>query len=297
LKTFKYRFWAWPWELRRLAILGINARNLDYLLPLNPRSSYHYVDDKIATKQICQEQRIPVPELYAVIDRFGDLRKLPEILGPRKEFVVKPARGAGGRGVWVISNQDNNFFYTPQNQRVTFEEMRYHISTILSGLFSLEGQLDRVIIEQRIVPHPVFAPLLVSGTPDIRIILYRHSPVMAMVRLPTRESKGRANLHQGAVASGINLQTGVTCGGVYKNKMTDIHPDTGVALSGIIIPNWDRVLEIAIQFGRVVDLQYLGIDIILDNNHGSVILEANARPGLAIQIANGCGLIKQIVNN
>ena len=36
---------------------------------------------------------------------------------------------------------------------------------------------------------------------------------------------------------------------------------------------------------------YLGVDIVLDRKQGPMLLEANARPGLAIQIANGQGLI------
>jgi len=37
-------------------------------------------------------------------------------------------------------------------------------------------------------------------------------------------------------------------------------------------------------------LGYLGADIVLDKNRGPMMLEINARPGLAIQIANGRGL-------
>jgi len=36
----RLRFWAWPWELRRCGVLGINARNLNYMARLNPRKFY-----------------------------------------------------------------------------------------------------------------------------------------------------------------------------------------------------------------------------------------------------------------
>jgi D-alanine-D-alanine ligase-like ATP-grasp enzyme len=42
---------------------------------------------------------------------------------------------------------------------------------------------------------------------------------------------------------------------------------------------------------RAVGLGYLGADIVLDHRQGPLLLEANARPGLAIQIANGQGLL------
>ena len=49
---------------------------------------------------------------------------------------------------------------------------------------------------------------------------------------------------------------------------------------------WDTV-----QVSRHVGLGYLGMDIVVDRHEGPLLLEANARPGLAIQIANGQGLL------
>jgi D-alanine-D-alanine ligase-like ATP-grasp enzyme len=37
-------------------------------------------------------------------------------------------------------------------------------------------------------------------------------------------------------------------------------------------------------------LGYLGADIVLDKQQGPMLLELNARPGLAIQVANQAGL-------
>lgn len=39
---------------------------------------------------------------------------------------------------------------------------------------------------------------------------------------------------------------------------------------------------------------YLGIDFVLDASLGPVVLEANARPGLAIQVANRQGLLPRL---
>jgi len=294
MKIIPPRFWAWPWELRNQGVLGINRRNLCYLFELNPRSLYRYIDDKVLTKTICKERGIPVPETYAIIDRFGDLQKLSRIIVRRCEFVVKPALGSGGRGVVVIVGRNGNLFETTRGRMVPLMELRYHISSILSGLYSLGGQPDRVIIEQRIVSHPVFENLAVGGTPDVRIIMYRSLAVMAMLRLPTRSSKGRANLHQGAVAAGIDLSTGRTFGGVHCNRAIAVHPDTGVSIGGVKIPHWDKVLETARRLSKVLNMGYMGVDIVLDAHEGPVVLEANARPGLSIQIANRFGLLPML---
>jgi alpha-L-glutamate ligase-like protein len=284
------RKWAWPSELRKRGVLGLNARNADYVMAVNPRCHYPRVDNKLLTKTICEQRGIPVPQTYGVIECQGDVRRFPDLVGDRQEFVIKPAEGSEGRGIIVVVGNDGNRLTTSGGEHVSIADARYHLSTILSGLYSLGGQPDRAILEQRIVRHPAFEKIAVGGTPDIRIILYRCVPVMAMVRLPTKASRGRANLHQGAVAAGIDLATGRTLGGVCRNRAVAEHPDTGAPIRGLEVPLWNRVIDASMHLADALELGYLGVDFVLDVEHGPVILEANARPGLAIQVANRAGL-------
>lgn len=290
LKGLIRRLWVWPWELRRRGVLGINARNLDFVFRFNPRALYRRLDDKVLTKEICEARLIPVPHTYAIISRFGDVRRIEEIIGNRQEFAVKPACGSGGRGVIVIVRHEAGLFYTSNGERLAVSDLRYHLSGILSGLHSLGGRPDRVIIEERITRHPAFRDLAVGGTPDIRVLVYRGDPVLAMLRLPTRESRGRANLHQGAVGVGIDIATGTTTNAVHHDRIIAVHPDSGATIAGLEIPFWTDVLATSASLSRAVALGYIGVDIVLDARSGPVVLEANARPGLGIQIANGCGL-------
>lgn len=48
--------------------------------------------------------------------------------------------------------------------------------------------------------------------------------------------------------------------------------------------------ELASRCADITGLSYLRADIVLDRQRGPMILELNARPGLAIQVANGVGL-------
>lgn len=294
MPLFSKRPWAWPSELLRGGVLSMNARNGQYILPRNPRAFYPRVDDKLRTKRFCHAHGIPVPETYAVIERNGDIRRLVELIGDHQDFVIKPARGSEGRGIVVVAEHQGERFVTSSGQTIGLVELRYHTSTILSGLYSLAGQPDNAILEQRIVKHTAFEKIAVGGTPDIRVILYRSVPVMAMARLPTRDSRGRANLHQGAVAAAVNLRSGRTFGGVCKNRVVTTHPDTGVEIAGLEVPFWDRLLSAAMRLADVLGLGYLGIDFVLDANLGPVVLEANARPGLSIQVANRCGLLPRL---
>ena len=293
-KNRTWRFWAWPGELRRQGVLGINARNSRYVLESNPRAHYPRVDDKVQTKVICRDRGIPVPETYAVIERHGDIRRFTDLVGDRPEFVIKPAEGAEGRGIVVVAGHNGSDFVTSSGEHTALVDLRYHLAAILAGLHSLGGQPDRAIVEQRIQRHAAFKDVAVDGTPDVRIILYRCVPVMAMVRLPTRASRGRANLHQGAVAAGVHLDTGVTFGGVCLQRAVAVHPDTGVSVAGLQIPAWSRLVEAAVHLAEGLEMGYVGVDFVLDAALGPVVLEANARPGLAIQVANRCGLLPRL---
>lgn len=288
------RFWAWPDELRESGILGINDRNVSYILEKNPRRLYPRVDDKLLTKQICQNHDIPVPETYDVLSTHRDVKRFDKNLNNLHEFVVKPANGAAGRGIVVIADRVEDRFYTAGGREILWSDLRYHLSTVISGSYSLGGQEDVVIVERRIVSHPAMMNLAIEGTPDIRVILYHGVPAMAMIRLPTEQSGGRANLHQGAVAAAIDLSTGLTFGGVSANRAVTHHPDTGQPIAGIEIPAWRDLLDAAMRLSDALEMGYVGVDFVIDVKTGPVVLEANARPGLAIQLAHRQGILPRL---
>jgi alpha-L-glutamate ligase-like protein len=285
---------VWPAELEESGVLGINQRNLAFIQESNARKLYPRVDNKIITKTICHAHGIPVPETYAVIRRYGDVRQFPKLIGDRTEFVVKPASGAAGRGIIVIARRKGKDYETPGGRLISEGDLDYHLSTILSGLYSLGGQIDNAIVEQRIIMHPTMERIAVGGTPDVRVILYRNVPVMAMVRLPTIQSEGRANLHQGAAAAAVHLVTGRTFGGVCNNRMIARHPDTGELIGGLEIPGWRELLGAAMKLADALDMGYIGVDFVIDAKIGPVVLEANARPGLAIQVAHRIGILPRL---
>ncbi len=288
------RWMASPSELKQAGILGINRRNLTYILHSNKRSLYPRVDNKLLTKQICEEHSIPVPITYGVVRTQGDLHNFQKMVAEQPDFVVKPACGAAGRGILVIADHDDHVYQTPGGRKVEWPDLRYHVSAIVSGLYSLGGRADCAIVEQRIVTHPLLDAVAIGGTPDIRVILYYGVPVMAMVRLPTKASDGRANLHQGAIAVAVDLVTGTTYGGVCENRTIDRHPDTKGPIAGIELPAWRDLIDASMRLGDALELGYLGVDFVIDAKRGPVVLEANARPGLAIQVAHRQGLLPRL---
>ncbi|MGE0485261.1 MAG: alpha-L-glutamate ligase-like protein [Gammaproteobacteria bacterium] len=277
-------------KLRAAGVVGINNRNRGYIMPRNPRALYERVDDKVETKRLAMAAGIAVPELYGLIHSVSEAHRFEQIVEGRQDFVVKPAHGSGGKGILVITDRRRDLYLKGDGVALSAREVEHHIQNVLGGVYSLGGQPDQAIIEYRVKFDPVFEAVSYRGVPDIRVLVYRGVPAMAMLRLPTRASDGRANLHQGAVGVGIDMAGGVTTLAVCKNHRIVEHPDFGTPLAGLAIPGWDDLLVLAARCQELAPLGYLGVDMVLDADLGPLVLELNARPGLGIQIANGRGL-------
>ena len=291
VRRFRKADWfSMPRRLHEAGVLGLNRRNAEYVLMHNPRRFYPLVDDKEQTKRLAVRAGLAVPDLYGVIEIQRQVRDLPRLLAQYDDFVIKPARGSQGEGIVVIGGRSGRLFRRTDGALLSEDDIKFHVSNILSGIYSLGGQPDKALVEYRVKFDPVFERIAYSGVPDIRIIVFLGVPVMAMVRLPTRMSQGKANLHQGAIGAGIDLATGRTLTAVWRNSVIETHPDTENPVAGVAIPHWTDLLAIAARSTEMTGLGYQGIDIVLDRDRGPMILEFNARPGLNIQIANRAGL-------
>lgn len=293
-KRWWHRWIRTPGELRAMGVVGINMRNARYLLPNNPRKLYDLVDNKLRTKQLAVEHDMAVPETYGVVRSPHDTARLDRLIGDRDSFVIKPARGSGGKGVLVIVAREGSHFLKPSGVKLSLDDIRHHCSNILAGLFSLGGRRDVALIEYRVHPARVLTEISFQGAPDIRVVMLHGYPVMAMLRAATRESDGRANLHQGAIGIGIDLATGRTIRAVHHGHPIQLHPDLKVPVVGVQLPHWDAILDIAVTCHEMTGLGYLGVDVMIDESLGPLMIEVNARPGLAIQLANGVGLLRRL---
>jgi alpha-L-glutamate ligase-like protein len=267
----------------------MNARNAGPVLGHNPRTLFPLVDDKLRFLELCRRIGVPTPAVFAVFERHGDLRHLGETLEAAPDCVIKPARGSSGRGVVLLTGLAEGGYRRHNGSVITLGELRRQVSDTLSGLYSLGGRPDRAIVQQRLRTHPALERVSYRGTPDVRVLVYRGEVALGMLRLPTLESGGRANLHQGGVGVGVDVGSGRTTRAVWRGRVVARHPDTGETLGGRDVPDWPAVLAMARTVARATGLGYVGVDVVPDAI-GPVVLEANARPGLAIQTATGIGL-------
>lgn len=269
-------------RLVRNDILGINARNLLYIRPFNRARAIQLADSKLKTKLLLGARGIPVPALLGAIRSPADLEAM-DWNGFQRSFVVKPNRGYGGEGILVTKIYKSRGLTDLHNRPLEREELDAHVRNILDGRYSIDGLPDIAVIEEKIIPPPFLKKLAPIGLPDIRVIVFNLVPVLAMLRLPTSESDGKANLHQGGIAVGLDLSTGT---GTYAYRHgTYVEEIEGVSVRSIAIPGWERILLVASRTQRISNVGYLAVDIALTKREKPVVLEMNARGGLTIQLA------------
>ncbi len=264
-------------------ILGINSRNLDYIAKHNSMSQKKLADDKIFTKHFLESRGIGVAKLYNVVHKYTQLtpeffHSLPDV------FVIKPNRGMAGGGIIVIVRKKGKYWYTIQDKKIDEEFLYRHCMAILDGKYSISGAYDKVIFEERLEPHPDFRKLTEVGLPDVRVIVFNMVPVLAMVRIPTYESEGKANMELGAIALGVDIGTGKSIGGAQHDKFVTKLPN-GHSAIGFKVPFWDEILLAASKIQQATEVGFLGVDLGISKT-GVKVLEINARSGLKVQIAN-----------
>ena len=276
-------------------ILGMNARQQDYV-SLNSARAKAFCSSKYATKVLLENQNIGTAKIYGVLTSIEDVNEFEwETL--EKNFVLKPTNGNAGKGVAVFRKKIENkdIWIDTQNKNWTIDEIKLHCSDILAGQYSTYGTNHQVIVEERVLTHSALDKYTFQGTPDVRVIVYNQVPIMAMLRLPTRESQGRANLHQGALAAGVDIATGITTYGITgEGRPLQFLPDTKKKLNGIRLPFWKKTLQTAVEAAQAAGLAFCGVDLFISEEQGPLVVELNANPGLSIQLANRAGMRRRL---
>lgn len=288
------------WFLHNPGLLGINARNLLYIKAYNPEKAIMMADSKIMTKNFLSVRGIPVAKLYGMIQHPKELEtfdwnSLPDT------FVIKPNAGYGGEGIMIIVGRKAEGFEQGRKEgewirgngeKWSQKDMERYILDILDGRYSLLNMADIAFFEQRLEAPEPFSKMAFKGLPDIRVVVHNLIPVMSMLRLPTEASDGKANLHMGGIAAGIDLAKGELTHVIQYNKEIDSIPGYG-PVKGLKIPYWEEILLIASRVQQYTNLGFAAVDITLDKS-GPVLLEINARAGLSVQIANMAPLRRRL---
>ncbi|MDQ2051238.1 sugar-transfer associated ATP-grasp domain-containing protein [Natronolimnohabitans sp. A-GB9] len=273
-------------------VMSMQRRNR-LIKEYNPPHLYPEID-KASMKRTFHGTGVSTPETYALVGSLDELETAQSIIDGRDEFVIKPDSGYGGEGIVVVTGRNEDGTFETSTGDKTPDELLGHVRSIVEGQYDPMGLEGVAVIEGLIHPDDHLLSIAGQGVPDIRVIVFKGFPIMAMTRLPTEESDGAANLHMGAVGVGLDVANGQAQGGYQStNKWFDEHPDTGVDLEAFAIPGWAEILSTAVKAAEVSRLGYTGVDIVVDEDEGPMVLEINARPGLGIQNSTFDGLLER----
>lgn len=274
-------------------VLGMNARNLLYIDVYNQKEKRFFAKDKIAVKKYLGSRDIPIPRTldifppkrgsYTFSDTYWEKFE-------KKGFVIKPNTGSTGTGITVIVDYDRekDRWIRVDGKLLTTNDLSREVVKIWMGMYSNEGKSDTVLIEDRVISHKfideVFNP---TGLPDIRVVVRNMIPIMAMLRIPTVDSQGKANLDKGAYAIAVDIATG-QCLRAYRNGEF-VYKINNYDIRDFVVPFWDDVLYLASKLQKITNIGYLACDFVITDS-GPIMLEINGRGGLKIQIPNKIGL-------
>jgi alpha-L-glutamate ligase-like protein len=272
-------------------ILTMPVRNREYISKYNPPDLLARLG-KDAVKSLLVPQGIPMARTDFTLREKKDIDGFGAWLASHDRFVLKPASGYGGEGILLVNGRVDGSYDTNFG-RWSRAAIEAHAFSIIEGEYHA-GQQDSALVEEYLVQYEGLREIAPIGLSDFRVICFLGFPVMGMLRIPTKASGGKANLHLGAIAAGVRLSTGEILHAVVRGQPQAVHPDTEEPLIGRVVPFWEEILSIASEAQRLTGLGFAGVDVALDAVRGPVVMEVNRRPGLEIQIANAAGLLRRL---
>lgn len=270
----------------RKTLFGLLAR-------VNPARLDAMTEDKALFYACCGGLGLPVPQLFGVAARpvgraaggrplrtDAEWRAFAE--GLPEEFVVKPSRGAYGRGVELFRRQDGGFVGSSSG---------WHALEQTPAAFFTHPSYTSFVIQERLQPHPELRRLSGSaGTQTVRLvtevddlgecrIVYAAFRVIAGNRMTDNFDHGNAgNLvcfvdrAQGVLASAIGPDpTG------FGWTVVTHHPRTRLEFAGFLLPDWPAACELVRRAALLfLPMRVIGWDVALTVS-GPRLVEANRR--------------------
>lgn len=269
------------------------------------RDFYAIGKDKLLFYTLMNAWRLPYPRIIAVVHRSrvfmgaALLRSADDVLAflgqpSNFPFFVKRVNDIRGRGAGIVEA------YDPDNG-----ELRYANGQIVASdrfIASVQAREDDCIIFQQLIRTEArLAEAIGSRVATARVMTIADGQSFkvkrAVLRLPVGANM-TDNFSAGSTGNAYALVDAVS-GRVIKAyrgvgldmTVLDAHPDTGVALDGLQLPDWGEAMrQIEYAATRLPGLRLAGWDVAFTDD-GPMLLEVNAAPGVVLPQLHGGGLI------
>lgn len=276
-----------------------------YFNTLNPPVYDVLARDKALYQILAHSANLPTPRTLATIapgrkPHFGlvinTASELKEFLrkSSAEHLFFKPADGSLGEGALSIGSYDaqsSSWELLPEKTSISLEQLVERLT--------LNGELVRVLVQERLRPHPAMATIVPDVCPTVRYMTLRTPEGIEHLGAALRIGSGLGptdNLAGGGLLAPIDLATGnaLTTISLARNMPESItrHPVTLAPVTDLKIPDWQALRELIDRSAAVFNfLPCIGWDIGITDK-GPVVIEINTRPRcISVQSFRPTGLL------
>jgi hypothetical protein len=200
-----------------------------------------------------------------------------------KKIFVKPADGAGGKGIYIFHKNNEGHYVT--NENIILDEN--FLATI--------GKIRDYIIQAGVPQDPEISEIYPDSVNTCRIITENKNGVARLVCAMLRIGRGQKevdNISSGGICVNIDINSGKfgDFAMSYDGEKYTQHPDTHFVFRSEKISRWDETRKFTTDSaGKLPFFTYLGWDIALTDD-GPVCIEINPFPAIDIMEMTSCGL-------
>lgn len=282
-EEFYYKFHEKKHDEKKNYITWRNR--FQYIYQINDINDKHLVNDKYEAYKLLE----PFYKRDAVLIRNkDDFDKFCEFVDKHESFIVKPV----DLGLAVGVHKD--CVPKGEDKRVVFDRI------LAEGVACKEANPNsnstgHVVLEQLIEQSESFGKMHPDSVNCIRITTIRTEEgtniFYPYFRVGTN-GNFIVNAALGSIIAGINVETGIieTNGFTEACNEYEVHPNTGVAFKGYVMPEWDQLIKMIKEAAdKLPTLSYIGWDVTHTDN-GWCIIEGNFAGECLGQLAYGKGL-------
>lgn len=227
---------------------------------VNNKNYMDFLDKKTETGRLLGE--FYYRDYVCVYDET-DFDAFREFVGKQPRFIYKPVKDFGGHGIKI------------------FDSTKYKSIEELFRVIIFNGPC---ICEELIVQGEEIAKLHPESVNTIRTVTYLDGDgevhiQWCFLRMGVGESH-TDNMTGGGISAFIDFDSGVVVekGRNYKREEFIYHPDSGVQLIGLKMPEWDQFKERLTKMARALpQIRLVGWDLAY-TDRGWVLVEGNAHP-------------------
>lgn len=299
-----------PWEEKLNTIS--NKTYWRMIQKINPPRLRAIATNKVVSYGLLRAFSIPTPTIHGQIHPVGGLAAdgeplrnaadLEELIRRRslREVILKPISAWSGRGVSKVCFSEESgrvvAHMQPSGPTVSIEEL---VARCLVG-----NESDPTyVIQEALVQHPDIARIHPHSVNTMRVWMYQPRPGdWRMCAGNLRIGVGGSvvdNTSAGGIGAVIDLETGRLGPAVLRGLAPEkgvllqeypVHPTTGEAIEGVVLPMWDQVHELCRRTCALFPFfGLMGLDVASGTEHPWII-EVEADPHAMIQVYTGQGI-------